>query len=83
MVIPFPVPHSVYIFDQIIELQMCALSNRIREKPDWWEKIKDETIVGKWREEALEQGKDEDNPEWSLAPEMVNFLPFLELLQPL
>lgn len=63
----------------IVELKMCALSNRIREKPDWWEKIKDEAIVGKWREEALEQGEDEENPEWSFTPEMANYV--LEELQ--
>jgi len=32
---------------------MCALSNHIREKPNWWEEVKDEVIVEKWREEAL------------------------------
>ena len=32
---------------------MCALSHHIREKPNWWEKVKDEVIVEKWREEAL------------------------------
>ena len=34
---------------------MCALSHHIREKPNWWEKVKDEAIVEKWREEALQQ----------------------------
>ncbi|KAF9779818.1 hypothetical protein BJ322DRAFT_1167008 [Thelephora terrestris] len=42
----------------IVELRMCALSNRIREKPDWWEKMEDET------------GEDA-NPEWKLTPGMV------------
>lgn len=50
---------------------MCALSNRIREKPDWWEKAKDETIVEKWREEALQQAADDENPVWNLTPGMV------------
>jgi hypothetical protein len=50
---------------------MCALSHHIREKPDWWEKIQDETIVGKWEEEALEQAADDANPEWKLTPKMV------------
>jgi hypothetical protein len=35
---------------------MCALSNRIREKPGWWEKMKDKAIVERWRKEALQQG---------------------------
>lgn len=50
---------------------MCALSNHIREKPDWWEKVEDETIVEKWREEALQQAGDDDEPEWKLTPAMV------------
>jgi hypothetical protein len=37
---------------------MCALSNAIREKNNWWVKIKHPTIVGKWRAEALEQQRD-------------------------
>lgn len=45
---------------QVVELQMCALSNHIREKPNWWEKVKDETIVEKWRQEAMKQQEDED-----------------------
>lgn len=51
---------------------MCALSNHIREKPDWWEKAKDEKIVEKWREEALQQSKDsDDQPFWKLTAGMV------------
>ena len=38
---------------------MCALSNAIREKPNWWEKIKDPALVEKWTLEALDQQKDE------------------------
>ena len=34
---------------------MCVLSNYIREKPNWWEKLKDKVIVEKWREEALQR----------------------------
>lgn len=39
----------------LIELKMCALSAVLRDKPDWVRKSRDETIVGKWREEALAQ----------------------------
>ena len=56
----------------IVELRMCALSNRIREKPDWWEKVKDETIVERWREEALQQAGNDERPEWKLTPDMVS-----------
>ena len=38
---------------QIVELRMCALSNHLREKPNWWEEVNDEVIVEKWKEEAL------------------------------
>ena len=38
---------------------MCALSNAIREKPNWWEKIKDPALVEKWKQEALAQQEDE------------------------
>ena len=34
---------------------MCALSHHIREKPNWWEKVKEEAVVGEWREEALKR----------------------------
>ena len=40
-------------------MRMCALSNAIREKPDWWEKIKDPALVEKWTREALDQQKNE------------------------
>jgi hypothetical protein len=53
---------------------MCALSNHIREKPEWWEKAGDETIIEKWREEALQQAGDDDQPVWKLTPAMVQCL---------
>jgi len=40
-------------------MRMCALSNAIREKPNWWEKIKDPALVEKWKQEALDQQKGE------------------------
>jgi len=51
---------------------MCALSNRIREKSNWWEKMKDEAIVERWRGEALQQAGGDERPEWKLTPGMVN-----------
>ncbi|KAF9643672.1 hypothetical protein BDM02DRAFT_3104103 [Thelephora ganbajun] len=59
---------------QIVELRMCALSNRIREKPDWWEKAKDEIIVERWRGEALQQAGDVEQPAWKLTPGMVKYV---------
>jgi hypothetical protein len=40
-------------------MRMCALSNAIREKPNWWEKINDPALVEKWTQEALDQQKSE------------------------
>ena len=34
-------------------MKMCALSNAIREKPNWWEKIEDPALVEKWVQETL------------------------------
>lgn len=57
-------PERCYRFSlshhQIVELRMCALSNRLREKPNWWENVKDKAIVKEWREEALQQEEDGD-----------------------
>jgi hypothetical protein len=39
-------------------MKMCAISNAIREKPRWWEKIKNPEIVAKWRKEILEHEHD-------------------------
>ena len=36
-------------------MRMCAMSHAIREKPRWWEKIKDPKVMARWRREALEQ----------------------------
>ena len=44
---------------QVVEMRMCALSSAIREKPNWWEKIKDPALVEKWTQEALDQQKGE------------------------
>ena len=40
---------------------MCALSHHIREQPNWWEKVKDETIIQKWRKEAPGQVEEDDD----------------------
>ncbi|CAE6398819.1 unnamed protein product [Rhizoctonia solani] len=41
----------------LVELEMIQLSARLRQKPSWWTKCRDETILSKWREEALDQAK--------------------------
>ena len=35
------------------ELNMMAIMDKITDKPDWDKKVFDETIVQKWRQEAL------------------------------
>ena len=51
---------------------MCALSNRIREEPVWWEKMEDEEAVERWRREALNKAEDDELEQtWKLIPAMV------------
>lgn len=56
-------------------MRMCALSHHIREKSNWWEKVKDDTIVEKWREELVSQREgeeeEENDDEPPLTPAMV------------
>jgi len=62
---------------QLLELRMCALSHHIREKPNWWEKAKDEVIVEKWRGEALQQEEEKgETPSRRLTTVMVKFYHF-------
>lgn len=44
---------------KVVEMRMCGLSNAIREKRDWWEKINDPALVEKWTQEALDHQKGE------------------------
>ncbi|KAH7337287.1 hypothetical protein B0J17DRAFT_666990 [Rhizoctonia solani] len=41
----------------LVELEMTQFSAELRRKPSWWTKCRDETILSKWREEALAQAK--------------------------
>ena len=51
---------------------MCELSHRIREKPNWWESIKDKAVVEEWREEALQRKEEDDEvASGKLTPTMV------------
>ena len=38
---------------QIVELRMCALSHHIREQRKWWERVKGEAAMEKWRGDLL------------------------------
>ncbi|KAJ7352340.1 hypothetical protein DFH08DRAFT_84719 [Mycena albidolilacea] len=39
----------------LAELRMCRLSAQLRQKPRWWEKMRDEDIRKKWIQEVKEQ----------------------------
>ena len=60
------------LLHQVVELRMCALSNHIRERPEWWEEVKDKAIIGRWREEILHQQEmTGEAPSKRLTPAMV------------
>jgi hypothetical protein len=42
-------------------MKMWAFSSSIREKPRWWEKMKDPRFIAKWRKEALGQDSDSES----------------------
>jgi len=52
---------------------MCALSSYIRERPNWWEEVKDKVTLKNWREEFLQQqeASEEASDSMSLTPAMV------------
>ena len=51
---------------------MCALSNHIRERPNWWEEAKDKAVVDKWREEIQQQQEESgESASRRLTPAMV------------
>ncbi|KAJ7638378.1 hypothetical protein FB45DRAFT_1131961 [Roridomyces roridus] len=58
---------------QLAELRMYGLSWAIRSKPDWQKKITDESILEKWRREALEQQANVPD-EKKLTSNMVNYV---------
>ena len=43
---------------------MNLFSGKIRQKPGWWNKVRDADIVAKWREEMVEQDKLEVDRLW-------------------
>jgi len=53
---------------------MWELSNHIRERSNWWEEVKYEIIVERWRKEALQREEEGgEEPSKRLTPTMVNF----------
>ncbi len=50
----------------LAELRMRYMSGKIRSKPEWWEKIKDATLVAKWRQEMVEQDHATVEKVWGL-----------------
>ncbi|TFK53678.1 hypothetical protein OE88DRAFT_1733567 [Heliocybe sulcata] len=58
--IEFPNPFELRPSDQVqlttlVERRLRALVGEILEKPDWWNKVREGEIVGKWRREFTEQ----------------------------
>lgn len=50
----------------LVELKLIKLSQKIRSKPNWIDKIKDPSIVARWKSELLEQGVTEAEFEYIL-----------------
>ncbi|KAI0737516.1 hypothetical protein C8Q80DRAFT_1276274 [Daedaleopsis nitida] len=55
----FPSP---FVFNKrelvtLVELRMREASGMIRAKPNWWEKVTEDTTIAKWREEIIEQDR--------------------------
>ena len=68
-------------FHQVFELRMCAFSHQIREQANWWEKVKDRTVIERLRAEALRPGKEGHSaPSKKLTPAMVRFVIFEPIL---
>ncbi len=68
-------PHPSYVFlspyefhardpATLVELRMRNLSNLIRQKPRWWEKVNDDALVAKWRAEMVEFDRLASGQEW-------------------
>ncbi|KAF9427289.1 hypothetical protein BGZ94_005172 [Podila epigama] len=80
-----PIPHpwtgddyeSGFDVTLLPELVIRAASNAIREKPNWWEKCKDPTIVAHWRQELVDIREKKKEP-LQLTDEQLDFL-FAEL----
>ncbi|KDQ59184.1 hypothetical protein JAAARDRAFT_192719 [Jaapia argillacea MUCL 33604] len=56
--VEFPSPFSVVDdmnFLTLKEFRLRALTSQILEKPNWWQKVHDETIIAKWRNEFIDQ----------------------------
>jgi hypothetical protein len=48
-------PDVLTIVLKLMELRMYSLSWAIRSKPEWQQNILDQSIMEKWRKEALDQ----------------------------
>ncbi|KAF8207053.1 hypothetical protein K438DRAFT_1904759 [Mycena galopus ATCC 62051] len=57
----------------LIELRMCRLSAQLRQKPRWYEKMRDENIRKKWIQEAKEQ-QEARLPWEQLTDNMLNYV---------
>ncbi|KAG5370201.1 hypothetical protein CJU90_1547 [Yarrowia sp. C11] len=64
---PFFHPYATDAWGSVYSAPICleeqgvtGASEAIRQKPEWWLKVQDETIVAKWKAEMVEQGLREE-----------------------
>ncbi|KAG0068868.1 hypothetical protein BGZ89_003959 [Linnemannia elongata] len=61
----------------LAELSIREASNAIREKPNWWIKIKDSTIAANWRRDLLEESRKREE-RFHMTDEQIDYV-FKEL----
>lgn len=70
---------SIFLPRTFVELAMYRISATIREKPNWWNKIHDQTIRKSWRHEIVEQEEANNTPSYHrLTTNMLDYI-FAEL----
>ncbi|KDQ59187.1 hypothetical protein JAAARDRAFT_33915 [Jaapia argillacea MUCL 33604] len=65
--VEFPSPFTAgndMDFLTLKEFRLWTLTSQILEKPNWWQKVHDETIVAKWRKEFIDQDVDMVRTMW-------------------
>lgn len=67
-------PYEVYRFRAVTllmrEASMLKLLGDLTDKPEWWRKVHDEVIAGKWKAEALSMDWDALHPYADFTPRM-------------
>ncbi|KAH9839182.1 uncharacterized protein C8Q71DRAFT_795498 [Rhodofomes roseus] len=58
----------------LVEYRMCALSAAIRDKPEWYNKFRNEAIRANWKEEIQEQQEVLIHRSQQLTDNMINYI---------